>query len=355
MSRGSAWHVVVWGGDVEGVANARRSYGRREGMLVVLRDANSGLSFGEATPLAGFGNDDLAAARCALESAALPVPVDDLTEVEALLSHITSASARFAVETALLGRIARRRQVSLSELLGASTTSVPRSVLVGALADDGFVEAARAAARRGARSVKLKAEGRDLSEESRRLSELRRALGSEVGVRLDLNGNLDRNGARAALAAYAHAKVELCEEPCAGEELLQLERTAVPWLADESAVGDAEFARFVAQPGCAGVVLKPTALGGLGSCLARARTLTDAGKIGLVSHAFEGPVALWACAQLALAVGGTRAHGLDRHAALRAFPDAKLPQLPHTGSPLSVVAAPGALALELEGPWTHSA
>lgn len=345
------WFVTPWGGDVSGVASARRTYPRRDGLLVVLRDAEGTLGFGEATPLPGFGDDDLERARAELVSSALPEAVDD---PEAVLAGFRSPSARFAVETALLDRLARRRGVALSTLLGAQALGAPRSVLVGALLDDGFLDAARAALQRGARALKLKALGRELGEESRRLGELRRALGPEIELRLDLNCGLDAARAREALGVYARHGVALCEEPAAGAELLELGREATPWLADESALDPELFARFVAHPGCSGVVLKPSPIGGIERTLARARALRAAGKHALVSHAFEGPVALAAAAEVALAAGGALGHGVDRHAALAAFPTLELPQLPE-GAPLSIVRPPMAgLGLTLEGPWTSS-
>lgn len=345
------WFVAPWGGDVSGVASARRTYPRRDGLLVVLRDAEGTLGFGEATPLSGFGDDALERARAELVPSALALAVDD---VDAVLAGFRSPSARFAVETALLDRAARRRGVALSELVGARVRRVPRSVLVGALGDDGFLEAARVAVGRGARTLKLKALGRELVEESRRLGELRRALGPEVELRLDLNGSLDVPRAREALGVYARHGVAFCEEPAAGVELLKLGREATPWLADESALDPELFGRFVAHPGCAGVVLKPSAIGGLRRTLERVRALRAAGKHALVSHAFEGPVALGAAAELALAAGGALGHGVDGHAALAAFPVVELPQLPE-GAPLSIVRSPNAgLGLTLEGPWTSS-
>lgn len=349
------WYVAPFGGDVAGVASARRAWERRDGFLVVLRDAAGQLGFGEATPLPGFGDDDLERARAELVPEALPAAPDDLDAVAGLLSGFRSPSARFALETALLDRLARRRGTGLAALFGAHAARASRSALAGALGDDGFVQAARGAAARGARCIKLKALGRELAEEARRLGELRRALPAEIRLRLDLNGSLDASGAREALALYAEHGVELCEEPASGDELSRLGAEATPWLADESAVEPEAFARFVAHPGCAGVVLKPSVVGGFGRTLERARALGAAGKVALVTHAFEGPVALAAAAELGLLVGGQLAHGVDRHAALAAFPGAALPQLPE-GAPLCIVDAERAgLGLALEGPWTRCA
>jgi len=338
------WQVVPWGGAVRGVANAGQSWPRRDGLLLVLE----GACLGEATPLPGFCDDSLERARAALGS--LPAPVDDVDAVEALARELASPSARFALETALLDRIARRRGVALSRLLGAKVDGVPRSVLVGTMSDPGMLDNAQRAVTRGARTLKLKATGRDLDEESRRLTELRSRVGPDVALRLDLNGSLDAPAAREALVTYARHGVELCEEPAAGAELRKLGAEATPWLTDESALGDDAFEAFLSHPSCAGFVLKPTCTGGLLPALRRARRALASGKRAIVSHAFEGPVALAAAAALALALGED-AHGVDTHPALVAFPAAELSALPER-APLRVVAPPRpGLGLRFEEPW----
>ncbi len=340
------WFVARWGGEVRGVRSARQSWSRRDGLLVALRDSGH-VSFGEATPLPGFGLDTLEP----IDADSLPAPVDDPDAVQRLACAIPSPSMRFAIETALLDRIARRRRQSLAQLLGASASTAPRSVLVGDLLDDQSLDAARTHAARGALTLKLKAHGRDLSEESRRLRELRQLLGPRVAVRLDLNGSLDAGAAREALELYATHGVELCEEPAGEGELLKLGAAATPWFADESATRPELFEAFLAHPGCGGFVLKPTLVGGLLPSLERARRAQAAGKRAVTSHAFEGPVALAAASELAVAIGAGPAHGLDRHAALAAFPQLDVPQLPEL-APLVVVSSGGAgLGIHVEGPW----
>ncbi|MFO0570870.1 MAG: enolase C-terminal domain-like protein [Polyangiaceae bacterium] len=344
------WHVVPWGGEVAGVRSARVEFPERRGLLVVLREDDVS-GYGEATPLPGFGDDDLQRATAELDGP-LPTPADRPGAVLAKVARFRSPSARFAVECALLDHLARRRGVALHELFRADARPVLRSVLVGELGAAGTLERAQEAAERGARVLKLKATGRNLQHDRAALVTLRSALGDCVRLRLDLNGCLTPDEAGAALAVYGSCDIELVEEPTSADALSSLGPGSVPWFADESAIDAARFEALLAHDPCAGFVLKPTALGGFFAALERTQLARQAKKRVIVSHAFDGPVALAAAAELSLVIGGEEAHGLDVHAALTAFPRVTIPRLGERGSPLAVGVhpAPG-LGFELEGRW----
>jgi O-succinylbenzoate synthase len=206
------------------------------------------------------------------------------------------------------------------------------------------LQRAERAVARGARHLKFKATGRAPEVETSRLIEVRRACDAPLRLRLDLNGSLDVAAARDALACYERAELELVEEPTHGAGLLDLGECAVPWFADESLQQADLRGALIGQSAASGVVLKPTLLGGVTRCLALASLAAQHGKRSIVTHAFEGPVALAACAELALALeeGTAEAAGLDLHGALSAFPSARVLQLPKAavGDALRVDAAP---------------
>src|SRR5690606_33379374 len=75
------------------------------------------------------------------------------------------------------------------------------------------------------------------------------------------------------------------------------------------------------------LVLKPMLLGGFLPALALAARARACGAGVVISHLFDGPVALAASAHLAVALGTTRACGLDRHSGLQAWPEIDIPFL----------------------------
>lgn len=361
-----------WGGELSSpVLARRRGLGERRSILVVLRTELGATGLGEAAPLPGYSPDALDEAWDALErSSPEPLLVAVRTGglaalADALDAQQLAASARFALETAVLDAVAQESaghgllswlggMGKPDEKHGEASGLVRQSQIIcrSGLAGLPGVDATRASALalrvRGFGTLKLKASGIDPAAEASWLRELARELG--VGLRVDLNGALAVEQAQAALEAYGSAGVELVEEPCAGVALLGLGACAVPWFADESLV-DAELAaRLVAHAGCAGLVLKPTVLGGYRVCLELARRAIDAGKRVIVSHCFEGPVGLAAVAELALAVGALEREagreplsmGVDQHAGLAAYPEVGLPQLPERSEkgPLAILDAP---------------
>lgn len=318
--------LIAWGGRVDPsrAVGSRRVWDERRGLLLVLEDASGARGFGEATPLPGLSAEsieDVGASLVRVSWSRLdPRQVAAGAARRGELAAL-SPSARFAVETAcvdLVGLITRR---SAATLLGAppNVAPVPVNALIGrALAPD-LVERARQALARGASVLKVKLAGHDLDAELAALRAVRDAVGPQVRIRVDLGGALSQAEALRWLLVIANARVEAVEEPCGGAALVTLGRGAIPWLADESLASPAIGEALVESQGCGGLVLKPTLLGGLFSCLELARRAREKNKAVTITHAFEGPVGLAACAALALAAGADLA-GLDDHAALAAFP-----------------------------------
>jgi L-alanine-DL-glutamate epimerase-like enolase superfamily enzyme len=296
--------VTRFGGRTR-VGNAKTEWDAREGLVLTLRDEDGRVGQGEASPLPGWSRDTID--ECAAELGAMRDPDH---------ASLTCPAARFAVETALLDLRGQREGRSIAALLGAREgDELPIATLVDSL------DAGRRAAARGVRTVKVKI-GRDVDREIDLVRELR-TLG--LGVRADANGTLPEHDAPRALGRLATIGVEYLEEPCAH------------WIADSrvTLAADESLARcdddLGALPLSYGVIiLKPMALGGFTRCLALARAAAARGIGAVVAHLFDGPIALAACAELAIAIGaiaGARAAGVDRHGGLAAWPAVVVPQI----------------------------
>ena len=313
------------------VGAARAMVTARHGLRLTLTGDNGLEGIGEASPLPGYSPDSPDDAGAALheihrELAVLPLDRTGIDAVEHALSRTGrlsgSPSARFAAETALFDLLGKTLGVPMHRLLGATApATLARSGLLSAPLDaERAVTEARALFARGIRVIKAKVGGpAGLDAEIAALLAVRSALPAFV-LRLDANGAWSTDEARDALTRLLPLRAEWIEEPCAGEALLDFGEAAIPWAADESlrVLGT----RLAVAPGCAAVILKPALLG-----LIRARHLAAHARVAVVTHLFDGPVALAAAAELALSIGGTAAHGLDPHAALDAWPALAVPQL----------------------------
>lgn len=363
----TAMDIRRCGGAVSGVASARGAWSTRQGLLLQLRDDLGHQGLGEASPLPGYSPDDLAAGEAelrAFEYAALDLGdslaggmSDGSSEVSsgiasrlaAVTSRMRTPAARFALETALLDVIARRAGRPLWQILQAlagpqastpASTDHAAGVALNAVCTTSDVsrvlEEIAAARDRGIQCFKLKV-GRAFERELSMIEAVRARHGQEISLRLDANQAWTPAESRAHLQRLAAVAPEYVEEPVP-EPLVHLPALAplpVPVALDESlaAFASEEFspgARATGLDGLLGglvtvLVLKPMLLGGLTRVMGLATRARARGADVVISHLFDGPVALAAYAHLAVALATTRACGLDRHAGLQAWPETDIP------------------------------
>jgi o-succinylbenzoate synthase len=311
------------------LANAGKRWDRRSVGALLLHEAGASgpVGWGEASPLPGYSPDTDADVERAVASlgAERLVALAALSTAEEVFSAVAALqpawppAARFGLETLLLDRLARASGRPLWQLLAqlAGTGSAPREVALCALLSSAEPAAAAEPAERyvraGVRTFKLKIGPERLRpEQEATLEALRGRWGNDVALRLDANGSLARAELGPTLERLARFDPELLEEPIASPAPEELAQSPCPIALDESLQGltHAQSERLLERSGAHVIVLKPTALGGLGACLRLAAAARRLGREVVVSHALEGPVGWAACAHLALALASPRAAGL---------------------------------------------
>ena len=315
-------------GSSAGARNVRRAWNWRCGLLVDLC-LDAGHGFGEASPLPGYSPDTLSqaeAALAALDVRALeralerPQILEALKAVAELLPG-TQPAARMALETAALDWRARRDGVSAAAMLGAAPQA--ERPLAWLAADSGAVHCAQAV---GYRHFKMKvgAPGK-LAAELAAVKDLDSALAAGSRLRLDANQSWTEADAQYACRELAAMDVEFIEEPC--RNLSRPLETDIAIALDESLCGrhPDELEGLVRCTGARVVILKPMLLGGLTHCLELGGRAAALGLGVVVSHSFDGPVALIAAGALALTLPTTFAQGLAPHAGLASWPRVPLP------------------------------
>jgi o-succinylbenzoate synthase len=335
--------VRVSGALVTPAGNAHHTWPSRAGLLLRLTDERGCLGQGEASPLPGVSPDqldDCARVLAALGARAWPrLRVDEpasaeITKVWAALDVGPALpAARFAIETALCDLLGQRTHRPLSALLSDTTGTRRAEAPVAALlvGDDPehVLAAARAAQARGIGTFKLKLGRARFADERTLVFALRRALGESCAIRVDVNGAWTLAEAPARLAALAAAGIELGEQLVAAGALADLGAARIPIAADESLADPAvDIDRLLGSGVCRAAVLKPMVLGGLHRCLELFARARGHGVEVVVSHLFDGPVALAAAGALALSLPSPYASGLAPHAGLGAWPAARPASLP---------------------------
>ncbi|WP_437593284.1 mandelate racemase/muconate lactonizing enzyme family protein [Sorangium sp. So ce1000] len=316
--------------------------------MLSLTDDAGRVGLGEATPLPGFSPDTADEGQRALAElpgalGAIDLPADGTTAAFAIVRALAPLSsrlrhlpaARFALETALLDLLGQRLGLPVSACLGGGRYAEVRvnGLLTTSDALPVMLERAGALVARGVRAIKVKLRSRGEEGFARDLEALRALRREHPGVelRLDANATWSLDEAPRRLALLAPIGPRFVEQPVAPELLHHLGACDVPWAADESLAVEGAPERLLEAQGCAAFILKPAMLGLLRAhelgCRAQAR-----GVDAVVTHLFDGPIALAASCELALSLPRPPlACGLDAHAGLEAWPELRIPQLREGG------------------------
>lgn len=261
------------------------------------------------------------------ETVRLPsLPVGDLQAAKAELDRSRLAPwLRYGILSALVDHKARKDRVSFAAALcdWSKRSGMPCDPRVSAGGwlpvngnigplepDDAAAEAVRLV-NEGFVALKVKSMG-NAQADARRLGMIRRAVGSDVALRLDANGAWEVDEVMDALRVLAPYSLEYVEEPLGEGDLAMrarlAEKSVTPVAWDESVTGPHEAA-VLAQTAAA-LVVKPPRLGGVDRFLGVLAAAMRAGTPVVVSTPLEGAVGRAVDLQLAALAGIKCAHGL---------------------------------------------
>lgn len=294
--------------------SARGQWTSREGWLLCLT-AGGLQGYGDCAPLPAAGTETPAAAARALER--LPALLQGHSAEEAVKACSQALPAtpavRFAVESALLDRLAQQAGLPLRRYLQPDSRDQVRvNAMLGALSE--LREAAwQGAVAQGYEVLKLKVGVGTAAREYEQLVALAEQLPAGVHLRLDANAAWDWATATQMLAALRDLPIEAVEEPLAephADALARLQaRVPFPLALDESLQQGNWLADLQALP-VRRLVLKPMVIGGLQATLAIAAAARAAAVEVVLTSVFESAAGLWPSVQLAATLPGKQAHGL---------------------------------------------
>ncbi len=300
----------------------------RHGLRLTIGGTDGPPGVGECSPLPGYSKDTLFGCERALHELAFDdVASPDLTALKGAvsLSATDLPAARHAMETALLDRSSRRLGFSAAQWIATALgqplrQSMQLASVISGDTPEKLVTAARGAIAAGYGTLKIKlGPAEQWPTDKARLTAVREAIGSAVRLRLDINRAWPRSQAH-LLEELVQFNPEFVEEPFEAGILEQVEGSPVPLALDEGLqqrYALDHFAPHLARMNVKTVVLKPMALGGISRCVniaARARLM---GLNVVISHLFDGPIALSVAGALAMAIGSPElAQGLAPHPAL---------------------------------------
>ena len=279
-------------------------------MLVRVHCSDGTVGIGEGTTIGGlaYGGESPESMKLAVDSYFAPMLLgQDATRVQSLMARIgrmikENRFAKSAVETALLDAQGKRLGLSVSELLGGrrrDSLPVAWTLASGNTSKD-IAEAETMLALRRHKVFKLKIGARGVREDVAHVAAIKRALGDQAAVRVDVNMAWSETDAAFGMAALADAGCELVEQPVASAAALArlVRRFPVALMADESLTGPESAFELARVQGADVFAVKIEQSGGLYNAQ-RVAAIADAAGIGLYGGTMlEGAVGTIASAQV---------------------------------------------------------
>ncbi|NQV42950.1 MAG: o-succinylbenzoate synthase [Candidatus Marinimicrobia bacterium] len=299
----------------------------REGLVLVLTDANGHVGISEISPLPAFSRETIETAL--LNTTML---LEKMIGSGKFTAHCSSprrggwaesgapSIAHYGVETAILSLLANIHDESPGALLfGSASHQVPINGLIrGSLSD--WVPESERMVTGGYQTLKIKVGRINSILEARGIQDIRKSVGPDIKLRLDANRSWDLATAIEFGKAVESADIEYIEEPLieAAELPRFFDACGVLFAFDETLhqIMDPTIS-FESYTGLRALVLKPTLI----ACTARFIALVNQARENnvqpILSSSYESDVGLIHLAQLAGSIGGQKiAVGLDTRSAL---------------------------------------
>ena len=300
--------------------NSRGAISQRRGVLLQIEDDSGWCGFGEATPLSGFGLENLDESVAALQDflpQLIGLSVDTIPPVlEQFEQHFPAACcALSALDCALCDLLAKRRGLSVAGLFCEQPLKeFSVNCLLSEQSIDAVLRQAMTKLDQGFVDFKLKVGAWSLLDDVECVRRLRACLGGDARIRLDANGAWSCATAQRALEQLRVYDIEFIEQPVAVDDIAGLAylraRQIIPIAADES-VADLQAAEGVLAAGAADILMvKPSALGGPHRTMKIVNLAAEKGCSLVFSSLLDGAIARAMVAQLAAATPGVYAHGL---------------------------------------------
>ncbi|MCO8045220.1 muconate/chloromuconate family cycloisomerase [Acinetobacter bohemicus] len=246
-------------------------------VLVKITTEDGYVGWGEATTIGGlgYGDESPESIKVNIDTYFTPLlktlsGLNVAQTLRAIKKNINgNRFAKCAIQTALLDIQAQRLGLPLSEVLGGRLRdSVPVLwVLASGDTEKDITEAKKMIAAKRHNIFKLKIGSRPVEEDVEHVLAIKRALGKDISVRVDVNRAWSELEAIKGIQLLQDGGVDLIEQPCAIDNLGAMQRLTrrfdIAIMADESLMGPQSAYQIATQNGASVFAVKIAQSGGL--------------------------------------------------------------------------------------------
>lgn len=286
---------------------------RNQALVLIRLFSSDGIEgLGESTTIGGisYADEFPEGIKLAIDTYFTPLLINqDPTHINYLMKlldkHISgNPFAKSGIETALLDAQAKRLSVPMHQLFGGAISH--RLPVLWTLAsgdtDKDIEEAKKLIAEKKHNVFKLKIGGRTPDADVQHVSEIKKALGSDIKVTVDVNQAWSEQVARKSIQKLQDANVDLIEQPLTKSNFEGLARLSsyfeVPIMADEAAASVQDAYKLAKINAASVFALKISKAGGLTNVARQAAIALGAGISTYGGTMLEGTIGTAASAHI---------------------------------------------------------
>ncbi|KAB0628866.1 muconate cycloisomerase [Acinetobacter gandensis] len=246
-------------------------------VLVKVVSEDGFIGWGEATTIGGLGyaEESPESVKTNIETYFAPLlkslkGLNVAQTLKAIQKNINgNRFAKCAIQTALLDIQAQRLSIPVSELLGGRLRdSVPVLwVLASGDTEKDIAEAQKMIAAKRHNIFKLKIGSRAVEADVEHVLAIKKALGEDVSIRVDVNRTWSELNAIKGIQALQDGGVDLIEQPCAIDNIDAMQRLTrrfdIAIMADESLIGPSSAYQLAKRNAASVFAVKVAQSGGL--------------------------------------------------------------------------------------------
>jgi o-succinylbenzoate synthase len=296
---------------------SRGKISERKGFIISLKSENGKTGLGDAAPFPEFGSESYEETDEALNKIELKINLD-LGDLRKSLKYIfrnyeAFPALRHGLEQALLNLICNERNLSLSEVLKLKLKDeIFVNAAIGFLSAEETYLKVKDLKVKGFNTIKIKVGRSKFEEDLEILKAARNAAGSDIKVRVDVNGKWDLDCAIKNLKQLEELDIEYAEQPANSiEDFIEIKKeTSILIAADESIRNYISAKAFILGNAVDIIVLKPMLIGGLVPTLEIIELAEKYKVIPVITSSFESAIGRANLVIAAASVKADIAHGL---------------------------------------------
>lgn len=242
-----------------------------------------------------------------------PLEIEDrVNELHKYTAH--NFTIKSAFDMALYDIASKSAGLPLYKFLGGTKREIETDITIGIGSVDEMVSQALEYKNTGARILKVKL-GKNADDDVQRISNIRKAVGPEIVLRIDANQGWIFEDAIKALTAMADFDIQFCEQPMSAwhDDFLPAlkEISPIKIMADESCFTHHDARKLIHENACDYINIKFSKAGGITESLKIYNTANEAEMPCMIGGMLESRIALSAKLHFAYSCPDIRFYDLD--------------------------------------------